>query len=127
MSCPETDLPRFLKGRITDVQVLFAVVEAFDALSDHCDSQCMPTLATLDVCGAKLNPTPVFDFVDSVVIFQRVVAGDVVILRVTRSPDYATTLIDLAGDGFQLHRDVQVQSLFYFSSHFSICSTAKLA
>jgi hypothetical protein len=50
------------------------------------------------VLARQLGASAVLDVVEAEVLFERVVAADVLVVRIDRSPDESAALVDLAGD-----------------------------
>ena len=75
-------------------------------LADHRDAQRVRAVGMRDVRVLELRPLAVDDFIDSVVVFEMIVASQVIILRILGPPHDPAALIQLAGDG--LHRDRNV-------------------
>jgi hypothetical protein len=91
---PEPDHSRGRKHCVFRRQVLFAIDVTGDLGAEHRHSQRVPLLVTGDFLALEHRPLAVLDLIDAVVVFQWVVAGDVVVLRVLRPPEMAIFCLD---------------------------------
>src|SRR5208337_4546405 len=67
-----------------------------------------PAVRVRDVGVLDQGPLAVHDLVQPVVILQRIVAGEVIILGVLSTPDQAAPLIDLSSHGLHADRKIDV-------------------
>src|SRR6516162_2446712 len=98
-----------------DIEILLAIKITLDVIALHRDANDGPAIVMLDIRALKgSGPLAVHDLVDPEVLLKVVVAGDVVILGVPGSPDQTAPLVELTGDGLDLHGDVHVLEVRVF-------------
>ena len=68
----------------------------------------MPLVVAGQLRRLELGAFSVLDLVNAKVVFQRVVARDVVVLRILGPPDQTAATVDLTGDGLELDAQVDV-------------------
>src|SRR5437764_15376850 len=91
---PEPDLAGGGKGVVRRVQVLLAVEEALDMVAGHGDLQLVPASRGHGYVGAPELDTPsIDDLIDPVIVFQVVLARDVIVLQVAVAPDRPAALL----------------------------------
>src|SRR5439155_17024362 len=74
--------------------------------------------SNLHVCSLLFGTPAVYGVVDGYIVFERVGAGDVVIVRVPRAPDHTTGLVFLAGNRFEFHlNDAVLEAGIVFDAH----------
>ena len=105
---PEPDLAWLRERVVADVEVTPAVVKAPDVIADHGDPYVMPSWRSTDIGTSQLGAATFDDLVDAVVVLERIVPSDVVVVGILRSPHGPAALIDPSADGLERNSNVDV-------------------
>src|SRR6266849_10360803 len=109
---PDAELPGVLERAVMVVDHFVAVEEYLDVVADHLHRELVPhARGDLAVPAGELHAAALHGVVEVDVVFERVGARDVVVVRVLETPDDPTALVDGAADRFALHRQTQVFQL----------------
>src|SRR5439155_10433011 len=134
--CPDTDLARSGESVVFDIEQMLAVEVGFETIAGEFHAQGMPlarrnflldsvtTFATHDVKG---SPLAIHSLVENDIVFVRVRAKDVVVIRILCAPDHAAGLVFSAADRVELHLDEPVfQRRVVFNADWKRCLTRLL-
>src|ERR1051326_1591367 len=103
---PNANLPRFFERVVVPFEPLLPIKSDNKMAALEIDSQCMPLLRGHFHFGSLLLCALAFDgVVNCDVIFKRIGASDVVIVRILAPPENAPSLVLLARDRLELHLD----------------------
>ena len=61
--------------------------------------------------GCQLDALPLDHFVEAIVVFERIHAGDIIVVGILEAPDDAAALIDFPLDSFEPNADLDVLDL----------------
>src|SRR5438105_7036047 len=109
---PYTELARVGEGRVVRIDDLLALVEDLDVVADHLHRQVMPdTRLDLPIPSLESYALALDDAIQVDVVFERVRAGDVVVVRVLEPPDDSAALVALSRERLALHGQAKVLQL----------------
>src|SRR5262245_60884763 len=107
---PQADLSGFLDRLVRRFEFFRAVEVALELFADVFDRERVPAARRdLDLfLGNELRPFPVDDVVEAIVVFQRVEAGDVIVVWVLVAPDEAAALILVSFHRLEVHAQLDI-------------------
>src|SRR5438128_10802047 len=107
--CPDAELPGVLERIVVLVDHLLAVEENLDVVADHLHRELVPgARGDLAVPAGELHAAALHGVVEVDIVFERVGAGDVVVVRVLGTPDDPAALLAFSGAWFAHHRQAEV-------------------